>query len=146
MQEILSYYEILRVEFPGAEIRGSTFEAYMQALSAFKASLPVVTKEIADTWIQGVSSDPRKQAEFRAVRRAFSQCLASGSSAYCTNCVQQSMISGCNFRQVSDKRPSGLQSRAILSEDSRAHDGFGQRARHDQLEQRGVQPRQARCD
>ena len=77
-QEILNYYEILRAEFPGAELIGSTFEQYIAALSKVKDQLPVVTNEIGDTWIQGIASDPRKMAEYRAVRRVFSDCLKSG--------------------------------------------------------------------
>ena len=31
--------------------------------------------DVGDTWIQGVASDPRKMAEFRALRRAYRDCI-----------------------------------------------------------------------
>jgi hypothetical protein len=44
----------------------------------YKSDLPVVTQEISDTWIQGIASDPRKSAEYRAVSRVLSNCVFSG--------------------------------------------------------------------
>lgn len=77
-QEILGYYEILRVQFPNAELQASTLEDYFVAALPIKDSLPVLTTEIGDTWIQGVASDPRKCAEYRAVSRVLRNCLLSG--------------------------------------------------------------------
>ena len=84
-QEILAYYEILRAEFPGAQIVGSTFDAYIEALTPFKDKVPIETMEIGDTWIQGIASDPRKMAEYRAVRRVMKQCLATGKQVVHSN-------------------------------------------------------------
>ena len=74
----MGHYEILRAEFPGAELKASTFEAYMAAVNPIRSSLPVITNEIGDTWIMGVSSDPRKMAEYRAVARVMDQCISNG--------------------------------------------------------------------
>ena len=77
-QEIINYYEILRVQFPGAKIFASTFENYVEALQPIKDRLPVVTKEISDTWIQGIASDPRKIAEMKVASSQMDACLKSG--------------------------------------------------------------------
>jgi len=50
------------------------------AAESIRDQLPVVTSEIGDEWIQGVASDPRKCAEFRAVSRVLRVCLDSGGS------------------------------------------------------------------
>ncbi|XP_067655022.1 uncharacterized protein [Haliotis asinina] len=75
VEEVLSNFEISRTIFPNAEVQGSTFEAFVEAAQSIKAKLPVVTKEIGDTWIQGAGSDPRKVAEMRAFLRARTRCL-----------------------------------------------------------------------
>lgn len=82
IQEILGYYEILRAEYPGADIRASTFEDFFIGVQSVMDQLPVVTNEIGDTWINGIASDPRKVAEFRAVARVLGQCLTSGNLIY----------------------------------------------------------------
>ncbi|XP_070532504.1 uncharacterized protein [Ptychodera flava] len=78
VEEVNRYYSILDAEFPGATIRGSTFEDYISALMPFKDKLPVLEKEIGDTWIQGIMSDPKKMAQYRAFSRARSQCIKEG--------------------------------------------------------------------
>ena len=76
-QEILSYYEILRVQFPNAHLFASTFDNFVAALMQVRDKLPVVSMEVGDTWIQGIASDPRKMAEYRAVSRVMSSCFSS---------------------------------------------------------------------
>ena len=77
-QEVLRYYEIYRAEFPNAKIKASTFDDYITALWPIKDQLPVITKEIGDTWIMGIASDPRKSAEYRAVSRVLGSCVRQG--------------------------------------------------------------------
>ncbi|XP_052801286.1 uncharacterized protein LOC128232002 [Mya arenaria] len=78
VEEILGYYEILRAEFPGANLHASTFEKFVEAVWPMRDQLPVVTNEIGDTWIQGISSDPRKLAEYRVVMNALTNCIKEG--------------------------------------------------------------------
>ena len=66
--EILSNYDVIEKEYPNAAVHASTFESFVSKIT--KSSLPVVTKEVGDTWIQGVSSDPRKISLYRAAARA----------------------------------------------------------------------------
>lgn len=72
MDEIQEIFSIVQQEFEGAEVVASTFDDYLTELIAALPllSLPVVTKEIGDTWINGVASDPAKVAEYRALLRA----------------------------------------------------------------------------
>ncbi|KAK3598273.1 hypothetical protein CHS0354_022590 [Potamilus streckersoni] len=78
VEEILGYYEILRAEFPQAKLRASTFEDFVAAVQPIKGSLPVVTKEIGDTWIQGIASDPKKMAQYRTVSETIMGCINAG--------------------------------------------------------------------
>ena len=51
--------------------------------------MPVITRDLADTWVWGVSSDPVKQMQMRAIARVRSSCGRAGnsepkvSSSYC---------------------------------------------------------------
>jgi hypothetical protein len=68
-QEIKSDYDRLRKQFPNAKLQASTLNHFAQALRTLKATLPVVTREIADTWIHGVGSDPEKVKIFKEYSR-----------------------------------------------------------------------------
>ena len=78
LQEWLGYYEIARAEFPGAELVASTFDNFVAALEKVKSNLPVRSFEVGDTWIQGIASDPKKCAMYRAFVRTWENCSASG--------------------------------------------------------------------
>ena len=77
-QEILGQYEILRAQFPNAELRASTLEQFVQAVYPIRGRLPNISAEIGDTWIQGIQSDPRKVWEMKSFLRHRSQCLKTG--------------------------------------------------------------------
>lgn len=59
----------VRRQFPGAQVKASTLDAFALALRAARPLLPVVTGEIGDTWIHGVGTDPAKVTRFRALSR-----------------------------------------------------------------------------
>ncbi|XP_074653316.1 uncharacterized protein LOC141907538 isoform X2 [Tubulanus polymorphus] len=80
IQEILFNYEVLRAEFPNARLHSSAIDDYIAAIWNYRHELPVVDKEIGDTWIQGIQSDPLKMAKFRAFMRTRTHCVESG---YC---------------------------------------------------------------
>ncbi|MCX5480522.1 DUF5054 domain-containing protein [Kaistia geumhonensis] len=61
----------LRHENPGAVIRASTLDAFGEIMWARRAELPVVEKEIGDSWIHGTASDPSKLARYRALARLY---------------------------------------------------------------------------
>ena len=70
--EIQTTFFILREQYPGAKVFASTFDNFVNAINM--SSLPIVYGEIGDTWIQGIASDPRKMALYRATIKALSQC------------------------------------------------------------------------
>ena len=79
VQEVLGWYEILRAEFPGAELVASTFDNFLSVVEPFRSKMPVRTFEMGDTWIQGVASDPKKTAMFRSMEQAWINCLIAGT-------------------------------------------------------------------
>jgi hypothetical protein len=76
--EVIADFAQLQTEFPNAVIQASTFDSFLQVLEPFASQLPVITAEIGDTWIKGVSSDPRKTTHFRAISRLRTACLEAG--------------------------------------------------------------------
>jgi hypothetical protein len=77
--DVLRVFAQARAAFPGATVKASTLEAFVDALEPHVESFPVVTGEIGDTWIHGVASDPSKMKQYRAIMRMRSQCLLSES-------------------------------------------------------------------
>ena len=61
--------------FPNADVVASTFDEFTSTIAdevdAGRQVLPVVTAELADTWIYGVPSDPQKVARARVLNRAW---------------------------------------------------------------------------
>eukprot|EP00948_MAST-09A_sp_MAST-9A-sp1_P004169 g4169.t1 len=78
IEMLLRWYEIARIQFPGAEVRSSTFQNYIEALMPFKKTLPTVSSEAGDVWIQGIASDPYKMAYNRALNRVLAECVKEG--------------------------------------------------------------------
>lgn len=60
--------EIL-ARYPGTEIRGATLDDLAQRLIRHREEFPVLTREIGDSWIHGIGSDPKKVADFRELLR-----------------------------------------------------------------------------
>ena len=65
---VIRIFTELAQQFPGAEIRASTLDAFLPALLKAQG-LPVLTEEIGDTWIHGIGTDPLKTAQFRQLLR-----------------------------------------------------------------------------
>lgn len=78
MEDILALHHDLGERYPDAVIQASTMDAFAEKLWAFKASLPVVTEEIGDSWIYGPPSDPSKIAAYRELLRLRDQWVAEG--------------------------------------------------------------------
>jgi hypothetical protein len=72
VDEVVAAHDDLRRQFPGAEVRASTLDAFARVLEASGsvAELPVVTAEIGDPWLFGAGSDPQKVAGHRSLLRA----------------------------------------------------------------------------
>jgi len=67
--EIVRMYSELSHRFPNAEIKATGLTEIANAVEPYRSQLPVVTQEIGDTWIYGISSDPVKLARYREVAR-----------------------------------------------------------------------------
>jgi hypothetical protein len=76
--EIKDSYRQLRAIYPGARIIPTNLSVIAGALEPVRPRLPVVTKEMGDTWIYGVGSDPGKVARFRELCRLRGEWLSKG--------------------------------------------------------------------
>ena len=77
VEQVLNIYAGLHKEFPQASIVASTLDAYARQLMQVKPQLPVVTREIADTWIHGAGTDPQKVAHYRELLRLRREWLSN---------------------------------------------------------------------
>ncbi len=68
-EAVLAAHRDLAARYPGAEIRGSTLDAFARALATSGAAsqLPLVTAEIGDPWLFGAGSDPQKVRAYRGL-------------------------------------------------------------------------------
>lgn len=78
-EEIEKIYADLALQFPNAKIEAANLSEMANALAPYRDHLPVVTAEVGDTWIYGVSSDPLKVARYRAVARLREAWIAKGA-------------------------------------------------------------------
>lgn len=57
--EVLEIIAQVKLDFPGAEIRASTWDAFTSLLVPLAHTLPLVEQEMGDTWIYGAASGAR---------------------------------------------------------------------------------------
>lgn len=81
LAEVESDYRAFRAQFPKAAVVASSFEEYFDALEGIVDTLPIVTSENGDSWINGVAGDPQKVALYRTAARALGECAASPETA-----------------------------------------------------------------
>jgi hypothetical protein len=77
IDEIHRIYSRLRTRFPNAQVTAANLTDIANAVEPYREHLPVVTQEIADTWISGAPSDPLKVARYLEVARLRSEWIAS---------------------------------------------------------------------
>jgi hypothetical protein len=77
--EIEKIHADLAARFPNAEIVACSLSEMAEAIKPHRDKLPVVTREIGDTWIYGVASDPLKVARYREISRMRDEWIARGS-------------------------------------------------------------------
>ncbi len=68
-QEIADIYTDLGQRFPHAKIVATNLTEIGNAIQPYRNHLPIETREIGDTWIYGVASDPLKVARYRELCR-----------------------------------------------------------------------------
>jgi hypothetical protein len=78
VEEVTKIYAGLRKRFPHARVTAANLSEIASAVEPYRSRLPVVTQEIGDTWIYGVTSDPIKTARYREVARLRKEWLAQG--------------------------------------------------------------------
>jgi hypothetical protein len=67
--EIMGTFWDMRQRFPNATVTAANLTDIANAIEPFRDKLPVVTQEVADSWIYGVPSDPVKVARYRELAR-----------------------------------------------------------------------------
>jgi hypothetical protein len=77
LEEIHAIYADLHQRFPNAQLIAGSLTDVATAIEPLRASLPVVTDEIGDTWIYGAPSDPPKIARYREVARLRREWIAN---------------------------------------------------------------------
>lgn len=68
-EEVVATFDELRHNHPGATVEASTLDAFAHDLLPLSGGLPVVSREVGDTWIHGAGTDPGKIARFRELSR-----------------------------------------------------------------------------
>lgn len=70
MNEVLEGYKRIRKQYEGAKVFASDLSSFGTELIKIANNLPVIDKEIGDTWIHGVGTDPQKTSQYRVLQRA----------------------------------------------------------------------------
>lgn len=68
----------LREEYPDADIRASTLDAFAEAIWPLRERFPLVEREIGDSWIHGVGTDPAKVSRFLELQRLYDRFEQEG--------------------------------------------------------------------
>lgn len=63
-EQIKQELEQIKGKYPDYVVKASTMDKFANVLVKSEPKLPVVTEEIGDTWIHGVSSDPKKMRDY----------------------------------------------------------------------------------
>ena len=70
VEEIKQIYADLRTKYPHAHVHAATLSDAAEKLQSIRHTLPVVTHEIGDLWIQNVGTDPKKVSVYRELLRS----------------------------------------------------------------------------
>lgn len=68
IEQIKKIYADIRAKYPGAVVKAATLDDVAEKMVNLK-DLPVLDKEIGDTWIHGVATDPKKLGMYRELLR-----------------------------------------------------------------------------
>lgn len=78
-KKVLKKLEKIKNDFPDYDVEAASLDDYAQALWRVKDKLPVIEKEIGDTWIHGSAADPYKSSALRQLMNLKRQWLADGT-------------------------------------------------------------------
>ena len=66
--EVIRIYDEIKREYPDCTVRAATIDDVARKAEKL-SNLPVIDKEIGDTWIHGIGTDPEKVSRFKKVQR-----------------------------------------------------------------------------
>ncbi len=75
LAEIHRNHDILRQSYPGARIISSSFQNFLEDVSGISSELQLFTRDISDSWLQGIGSDPKRVQQYQALQRALATCF-----------------------------------------------------------------------
>lgn len=78
LADVRAWLAEARASYPNAAVSFGRMDDYADGLESHRASLPIVDREIGDTWIHGGGSDPWKVARFREALRLRKEWLRDG--------------------------------------------------------------------
>lgn len=78
-KDVLGLLDRLRERYPNAEVAASDLNGFGQAAWDARASLPVVTQEVGDSWIYGMAADPIATSALKRMEGLRTGWLADGS-------------------------------------------------------------------
>ena len=73
--EVRQNHEILRQSYPGARIISSSFQNFLEDISGIESELQLFDRDISDSWLQGIGSDPKRVQQYQALQRALGTCF-----------------------------------------------------------------------
>jgi hypothetical protein len=73
--EIQQNHDILRRSYPGARIISSSYQNFLEDISGISPELQLFSGDIADSWLQGIASDPKRVQQYLALQRALETCF-----------------------------------------------------------------------
>ena len=85
-KEAIADHAQISKAFPGAKVVSSTLDAFVDAIlgdAAVVDALPVVKKEIGDSWVWGCASDPKKFAKMRSAQRQLTYACGPRNATAC---------------------------------------------------------------
>lgn len=71
-EEIINVYKEAQKRFPGCKFVASTIDSIANRVKEI-TDLPVIDKELGDTWIHGAATDPQKLSRYKKLLRYFNQ-------------------------------------------------------------------------
>ncbi len=73
--DIYRDYDILRQSYPGAQIIPSSLQNFLEDVSSVTSELVLFNRDISDSWLQGIISDPKRVQQYLALQRALKTCF-----------------------------------------------------------------------
>jgi polygalacturonase len=80
VSEVESIFETVRVQFPNADVFGSTMDAFAaEVTSADITMMPLLENEWGDQWLGGMQTDPWRIQVYREMLRLREECIEQGT-------------------------------------------------------------------